>query len=128
MNPYIIPGLKHFYHEKTGNGKYGPQRKGGNFQLIKDVMFLLKEAELEIKHFQGKQLHEILDRKRFVIILLTKHFKSDEVAIILETSPNLSKMKIEVQGKMRRSQKLRNQFEDLKTKYNLWRQQHNLPI
>ena len=108
INPWVIPGL-------------GGIRKGTNFNspaLLMDFNFLMKELGLELKHFRGKQKHEISRRKAFAIMILVDHYRNDQIAALTTINyTEIPKSRIRMTKQMRRSQKLREQFEELKLKF-----------
>lgn len=109
INPWVIPGL-------------GGIRKGTNFNspaLLLDFTFLRKELGLELHHFRGKQNHEISRRKAFAIMILVDFYRNDQIAALTTINfTAIPKFKIRMTKQMRRSQKLREQFEELKLKFH----------
>lgn len=109
INPWVIPGL-------------GGIRKGTNFNspaLLVDFNFLRKELGLELHHFRGKQNHELSRRKAFAIMILVDHYRNDQIAALTTINfTAIPKFKIRMTKQMRRSQKLREQFEELKLKFH----------
>lgn len=116
INPWVIPGL-------------GGIRKGTNFNspaLLMDLNFLMKELGLELKHFRGKQKHEISRRKAFAIMILVDHYRNDQIAALTTINyTEIPKSRIRMTKQMRRSQKLREQFEELKLKFHKHKNDNN---